>query len=281
MGGTLRARPRVCGCGGVRLPVVAAAARPAARRPRGARAHAAAGDDRRRSPAWRRTAPLALPGERSARTASSPGRSGPSRRALRHGPVRRPRRDDQRCAWSTASTSRSCPTDAGRATRSTSALRRASRPRAALGARGVPRLGRLEPPRRDGLAGGLRHRGGLPGRAERPRRGQDDARLPARAVPAGSGRPSLASCRGLPGRGRRSTAAWPTVELELSATPRTPTSPTSPRPTTTRPRAAAGLVRRRYARPTPSTARRCGRHAGGFPGCPLCHNRRSGRAGPG
>ena len=48
-----------------------------------------------------------------------------------------------------------------------------------LGRGAVPRLGRLEPPRRDHHAAGLLERGGVPREPEGPRRRPHDARLPA------------------------------------------------------------------------------------------------------
>ena len=140
------------------------------------------------------------------------------------------------------------------ATRSTSGSRsRAPTRRALWGARGVPRLGRLQPSRRDRLA--ARASRARPSTCANPRghvAGQDDARLRPGPIPPARWAAELGR------RGGRlavdgdadGKVAW-RVEIELSRDPGVrATSPTARRATTRTPGAARRrLVRRRPARP--------------------------------
>ena len=114
-----------------------------------------------------------------------------------------------------------------------------------------PRLGRVEPSRRDGLRRGLQHRGAVQGQPEGRRAGQDDARLPAGRAAAGGvgGRARPRRDPGPQQRRRRRQGRRGASRSSCRATPRTPTSPTRPRPTTRRPPAA-----RRPGTPATSTS---------------------------
>ena len=109
----------------------------------------------------------------------------------------------------------------------------------AVGRGAVPRLGRLEPPRRDDHAAGLLDGGGVRGGAEGPRRraARRAASCPVRSRPA-AGRRSSASRAVVARREARTRRPvdW-RVEIELARGSRLRRrSPTCPRPTTRRPR---------------------------------------------
>ena len=129
--------------------------------------------------------------------------------------------------------------------------------------KGLPRLGRLEPPRRDGLDERLLLRGRVPRRPARRRARPHDARLPPGPVPAGRWEAEL-GVGGVVTREQGNPANAVAWRLEIAFLPTRRRAGLHARALRRRARApSAGLVRRRPARPrralgaraTPRTAR--------------------------
>ena len=125
-----------------------------------------------------------------------------------------------------------------------------------VGRAGVPRLGRLESPRRDDHAAGLLDRGAVRGRAEGPRARPNDARLPARPAPGGNvgGRARHRRDRGRAPR----TPTTPSTSASRSSCARTRRSTrirTCPPSTTRRRRTPRPAGTRATCTSTPSTRR--------------------------
>ena len=159
-----------------------------------------------------------------------------ARARLRDAALRRARRHDGRARALLPRPARGAHERAHQARARPRAVGGAPRARGAVGGARVPRLGRLQPPRRDGVAQRLLERGAVPREPEAAPPGPHDARLPPRPDPGrASGRWSWAwrrsprRPRGTPTAGSRGGSRSTSRPIRCGRRTRT-----RPRPTTRR-----------------------------------------------